>query len=236
MPPRPRLIAAGLAVSAILAGCVPSAPAPAVPPVAAPATSPPVAAPVAPVGGAEPAPIADAGAPLPEVAKVPGEPIGEPIAPRVPAQADLQVHKLDEVIARSEADLKTKPDDRAAQFQLAMSTQVKATSMASAQDRKASIPVFLKSAAAARKLRDGNKDFSRTESNLIAKALYNEACSFAIDGKPDAAMTSLKEAFDAGFSETKTFENDNELDSLRKRPDFAELLKGRGELPTKTRP
>jgi len=132
---------------------------------------------------------------------------------------------VDDGIAKVEAMLKEKPDDRRALGVLLASTQAKATQMATAGQRKESIPVFARSAQAARKLRDSHKNLAEQEKGLIGQALYNEACSIAIGDKPDEAMAVLKEAVDAGFNDKHQIEIDDELVSLRKRPDYADLLK-----------
>ena len=110
--------------------------------------------------------------------------------------------------------LKAKPDNRQALFALALTDEAKAESMP--DDRPAAIALFLKSAAAARKLRDAHKDLSPGEAELIARLLYKEACAFALQGKGDAAMTALADAFDAGFDDKEMFANDEDLNSLRK--------------------
>ncbi len=56
-------------------------------------------------------------------------------------------------------------------------------------------------------------------------ALYNDACSYAIDGKTDKAMESLNAAVEAGLNDTEMLASDTELDSLRDEPKFQELMK-----------
>ncbi len=139
-------------------------------------------------------------------------------------QDDLQNGKVDPAIAKLEAALKDKPKDQQLLFALMMVTQQKGQSMMT--DRKASIPVFRKSAETAKKLRDllGAK-INPQQGAYLGMVLYNGACSLALDDKPEAAVKMLTEAFDAGFAEFGTFEKDDELASLRKRDDFAKLLK-----------
>jgi thiol-disulfide isomerase/thioredoxin len=146
-----------------------------------------------------------------------------PSAAMLAVQEDLQQGKLDAAITKLDAILKDKPKDMQALFILVIATQQKGQSMI--QDRKASIPTFMKSAEAAKTLRTIVKNPNPQQSALIGTALYNGACTLAIDGKPEKAVAMLKEAFDAGFNELPTFEKDEELDSLRKRDDFKAIEK-----------
>lgn len=140
-------------------------------------------------------------------------------------KADLEAGKIDPAIEKIEKFTKDNPKDRPGMFFLAMLTQQKASQMI--ENRKASIPVFLKSAAAARKLRDMSKgqDLPPQMANIVASALYNGACSLALDEKPKEALAMLDESIDAGFAELNTIESDKEIDSLRKMPEFAAIMK-----------
>ena len=55
--------------------------------------------------------------------------------------------------------------------------------------------------------------------------LYNVACSYAIMGLIDEAMTCLETAVQNGFGHREWFENDSDLDSLREDQRFQALLK-----------
>jgi thiol-disulfide isomerase/thioredoxin len=152
------------------------------------------------------------------------KPKGEAVNPLQAVQQDLQDGKVDEAISKLEGLSKDKPKDQQLLFGLMMVTQQKAQAMMN--DRKASIPVFLKSADAAKKLRDLlGKDLKPFQAQQIGMALYNGACSLALDDKAEAAVAMLKDAFDAGFNEYDTFAKDDELNSLRKRDDFLAMVK-----------
>jgi len=218
MSTHPWKIVAGLAL--FLAGCAeePAVPTPANTAGPAPAASGPAGpAPAAPGGEVVGRKLVEA--PLIEM---PAEPVGEPIDPLAAARADFAAGKLDEGLAKVEIVLKEKLDDRDALTLYIQGTQTKGAAMVT-DDRKAASAVFGKSAQAARRLREVAKEITPMEKQVISMALYNEACSLAIDMKADDAMVALKEAIDAGFDEKETFAQDAELDSLRERPDFAEL-------------
>lgn len=139
-------------------------------------------------------------------------------------QEDAQAGNMDGAISKIESALKDSPKDQQLLFGLMMLTQQKGQSMMA--DRKASIPVFLKSAEAAKKLQTSlGKNIAPQQGAYLGMVLYNGACSLALDNKPEAAIKMLADAFDVGFSEFGTFEKDEELNSLRKRDDFAKLVK-----------
>ncbi|MEO8194665.1 MAG: protein kinase [Gemmatimonadales bacterium] len=54
--------------------------------------------------------------------------------------------------------------------------------------------------------------------------LYNIACAFAMEGQADEALDVLGKALDCGFGHWSWIEHDGDLDSLRQRPKFIELL------------
>jgi Zn-dependent protease len=66
----------------------------------------------------------------------------------------------------------------------------------------------------------GDRGFERHGEPTLA---YNAACSYARAGAPDAAMASLRKAVDAGWRELAHLDADEDLASLRGRPDYAEL-------------
>ncbi len=56
-------------------------------------------------------------------------------------------------------------------------------------------------------------------------AAYNAACSYALAGRKDDAFTWLNKAMELGFDLESYLRKDDDLDSLRKDPRFAELKK-----------
>ena len=55
--------------------------------------------------------------------------------------------------------------------------------------------------------------------------LYNIACAFAMENQTAEAIDALTKALDNGFGHWKWIEHDADLDSLRGKPEFLELLK-----------
>jgi len=124
--------------------------------------------------------------------------------------------------------LKLDPKHRESLLLYGFVTQNQAGRMAQA-DRAGSKPIYYESAKQMRVLRDEHKEeLTPNERGMISQALYNEACTYAIDGKADEAMAALKEAEEVGFftlglMNVQTFREDKELDSLRDRDDFKAL-------------
>jgi tetratricopeptide (TPR) repeat protein len=55
-------------------------------------------------------------------------------------------------------------------------------------------------------------------------ARYNLACSLAMAGRPEEAVNSLSKAILLGYDDLAHIDVDPDLDTLRERPDFRELL------------
>ncbi len=117
-------------------------------------------------------------------------------------------------------------ENRQALTMAMVTTQMQAQEVGIQQgDRPASIPTFMKSGEYARKLRTAYPEPANDEeANAIAMALYNAACTLAIQDKADEAMEYMTEAIEAGFNDP-VLKDDQEIDSLRKREDFIALLK-----------
>lgn len=58
--------------------------------------------------------------------------------------------------------------------------------------------------------------------------LYNLACAHARRGSPKDALKSLKRSVELGFKDKALFLTDTDLDSLRKNPEFQEIIKSLG--------
>ena len=76
-----------------------------------------------------------------------------------------------------------------------------------------------------RRLRDTYKDLTAQEREVVAPYLYDEACTYALEGKPEKAMDTLADAVDSGLDVPEMVATDGDLDSIRKLPRFADLLK-----------
>jgi thiol-disulfide isomerase/thioredoxin len=119
-----------------------------------------------------------------------------------------------------EEAVKLDPKDRRANFLLAAILQTRATREA---DNKAKYAMMIRSAQAMRKLKAIDGSIKPNEQPLFANATYNEACALALQDKPDQAIAALTEAIEAGFSDANNLANDEDLASIRNRPEFAKL-------------
>jgi len=64
----------------------------------------------------------------------------------------------------------------------------------------------------------------------LPSSLYNMACAQALDGKADAALVTLERSIYAGYGDGDKLEDDTDLTSLRRRPEFGRLVKLADEL------
>jgi thiol-disulfide isomerase/thioredoxin len=193
------------------AGTAPKTAAPAVPPRVASPEAPqhgtavgngPSASPTTPAGTSEPTP--------------PDTPDG------LVEQAGKRVQSGDlaGAIRLLEQAIEARPDHRKALLELAVLNQERANEL----ERPQSSPFYLRSASFIRKLRDVYKDLTPNERAVIPDLLYNEACTYAIQDQPAQALDSLADAIDAGLSRPDLLTEDDELDSVRDSPRFAELF------------
>lgn len=92
-------------------------------------------------------------------------------------------------------------------------------------ERPKSSPYLLKSAEWIRKLRAVSPKLNENEQRALSIFLYNEACTYAVQGEKQKAIKSLDEATEAGEVPIDQLKNDEELDSIRQMPEYATLLK-----------
>ncbi len=91
-------------------------------------------------------------------------------------------------------------------------------------DRPGSNTYFHQSAEAARALiKQYSEKIEGRVKVIVAQALYNDACTYAIEEKPEEAIAALKLALEQGFDDP-IIKTDEELDSLRDRDDFKALM------------
>ena len=92
-------------------------------------------------------------------------------------------------------------------------------------------------------LRSGDRDgaklilrqcVTRVPHDLMA--VYNLACAHALLGQTDEALEMLRAALQLGFRAKQQLKMDDDLASLRDKPEFAEILKGCDEPPPKQTP
>ena len=117
--------------------------------------------------------------------------------------------------------LVAEPTNRAALLMLSIAIQTQAQAVT----RPESSPLYLRSAEAARRLLVTRPMLSGEDRNRLAAILYNEACTYAIQGESGRALNALAEAYSLGFNRIELLDNDAELDSLRALPAFGALQK-----------
>jgi thiol-disulfide isomerase/thioredoxin len=159
---------------------------------------------------------------------------GEAPAPAAPTTADgLRLHArqlagrndMAGALEAAEESLKKEPESRESEFLIAAMAQQRSMELLQGKDRKEADRLIMRSAELMRALhkQTGGK-IGRGEQGLLQMAVYNEACSYALSGDAERALTSLREAFlDFGATNFDHLDNDEDLVSLRKLPAFAEL-------------
>lgn len=94
------------------------------------------------------------------------------------------------------------------------------------EDRKSGNELFYESAKIARKhLKDGG--LPAQAKVRMASVIYNEACTYAIDGKNEEALASLKESFEMGFDDFELASTDSDFGDLLKSDEFKKIIEDR---------
>jgi thiol-disulfide isomerase/thioredoxin len=147
-----------------------------------------------------------------------------------PATPDALVERAEAVSARGDLDeairllqkaLTVQPNHRRALYLLARLSHIRGYEM----DMAVRSRLYIQSAEAIRKLRDAYPDLSPQERELVPPLIYDEACSFALEGQPEKALGRLAEAIDAGLEDPEMVIADPDFASLRKLPRFTELIR-----------
>jgi thiol-disulfide isomerase/thioredoxin len=147
-----------------------------------------------------------------------------------PATADGLAERAEQVAGAGDLEessrllekaLTLEPDHRRALFGLAQVAHIRGYE----KEQAIRSPLYIQAAEAIRKLRDRYKDLSTQERALVAPFIYDEACTFALDGQPDKALDRLAEAIDAGLEDPEMVKADDDLVTLRKLPRYAELVR-----------
>jgi len=120
--------------------------------------------------------------------------------------------------------IKADPKNRHALFFMANVLQDQGMALAHGREAKSGYALFQESAKYMRQLRAECPQLNERERELLARALYNDACALALDGQAKKALTVLEEAIDAGFNELHLMADDEDLKTLRELPKFKELL------------
>jgi thiol-disulfide isomerase/thioredoxin len=187
------------------------------------------------LGCSEPAPppsgsVASSGAPSTSEAATP--PVAAPATAPVPGQngdlmtqvqAALQASDFDKALQLADQALAADSQNPQTIMLFAQLAQARGAELV-ASDRKAANAIFLRCAEAMRTYEKLRPSLGARERQLLANALYNEACVFATENQADKAMGSLKAALAAGFADVETLTRDSDLSSLRENPQFQQMV------------
>jgi hypothetical protein len=148
------------------------------------------------------------------------------------ANGQIQKGDVAAAIASLEQALAIEPTRRETLVVLIALIQQHAIGIVQSGDTKAGYAMFMKASGHARTLMTTYPELNEQERNLASNALYNEACAYGVGGEPQKALSSLKDAFGAGFSDLALVERDSDLASVRSLPEFKLILE---EQATKAR-
>ncbi len=142
------------------------------------------------------------------------------IEPSIAAAVRLaQAGKLPEALELVNRVLASESDNRDALFLHAQLAQ----SSAQKSGRPASNPLYHASVASLEQLQKLYKNLTPNERQFASLAYYNEACTYAVEKKPELAVKDLRRALENGFGEFELIGADPELASLHDRDDFKKL-------------
>ena len=150
---------------------------------------------------------------------VPSAPVGTLIRR---AEKSVETKNLPAAIQSLEEALVAEPTNKKALRLLAEVTQ----RFAMDTERPKSSPFYLRSAEVARTLRLTPQELTTEDSKMLPLIFYNEACTLAQYGETGRAVKALSEALETGFQTIERIDNDEELDPIRKTPEFIALQKG----------
>ena len=145
--------------------------------------------------------------------------------PSVKAQVKEAIEAANDDIPKAisiiEKALKEAPDDREAVYLLGAMTAVQGES---ATDKAERIALFHKSTAAFAKLQKLFKDLTPYEKMFKARSQVGEARALALEGKTRESLAAIKSAMAEGFNRVKVIESEDDLESVRKLPEFKTLM------------
>ena len=85
---------------------------------------------------------------------------------------------------------------------------------------------FIEAGTLAATLKDRFPESTSMEQAVCAQVFYNQACALSKQDQPDKALAALQNAFDSGFDDFSQLDDDEDLESLRRRPEFAQQRAG----------
>ncbi len=124
-------------------------------------------------------------------------------------------------VSSFEQALAIDPTNRQALWQLATLVEQQAEEL----PRPQCYPLFLRAAELLRKLRPMSQNLSAEERGIVARILYNEASTLAVEGESARAVNSLAESIDAGFADIAHIEQDPDFDSIRRFNEFQFVIR-----------
>lgn len=90
---------------------------------------------------------------------------------------------------------------------------------------RAAANLFLKAGEAMQKVEKSGQELSDEESENRGTIYYDQACAFSLLGEPEKALSPLRSSVELGFGDLGMFDQDSDLDAVRKLPEYPEFYK-----------
>ena len=129
----------------------------------------------------------------------------------------------DEGLDQLRAIYKDHPDDMRIGMTLIQLLQAQASAVIE-EDRAAGNPYFYESAKIARSFIDSGEEIPPVAMARLGSVIYNEACSYGVDGENEKAMAALEEAFELGFADFDLASEDSDFGDLLETDEFKKLI------------
>ena len=137
----------------------------------------------------------------------------------------LQAGEPKKALAKIEALVKQQPEHRNARLIAAQLNHMVGMEIAQNEKREDANKFLFTCAAHMRAVhKQAEGKLEPRIAALYATAIYNEACSLAVEGKKEKALQVLEESIDAGFEELEVLEKDEDFKSVAGEAKFKELV------------
>jgi thiol-disulfide isomerase/thioredoxin len=128
---------------------------------------------------------------------------------------------LPKAISILEKALKISPDDHNALFLLGAMTVYQGNK---SEEKAERISMFHKATDAFAKILKLYKDLTPNEKKFFIMSQVGEARALSIEGKPEKALATIKQALAGGFDDFDTLETEKDLEAARKLPEFKVVI------------
>lgn len=131
---------------------------------------------------------------------------------------------LDQSISLLEESVGLDPQHREVLMLLIKTSQLRSRELR-AEDPWRCYRLIVQAGGYIRTFREAHKELSTEERQLLANALFDEACAHARSKRQSEFSSALSAAIEAGFADTDRLESDPDLELFRKVPEMEALIR-----------